>query len=547
MKTIKAKLIVMLFASLSIIMVIVAWGVISLWAQIQEYQSLILHEAKNQYDISIIENDFKTQVQEWKNVLIRGRDTKARDKYWQRFQDKERQVQENILVLQSKLADEMQHNSNYQGSPISDLVSQFGQKHREMGVAYRSGYQAFVAANFDVVSGDKAVSGIDRAPSKLLSEAAKELHRIMEEGASLALEHSREVIVATIIKIIVAIMVAVVLFIFMSNRMIVKPVQILSGAMRSIANSDYSQSIEYANSDEIGNLASNARLMQGKMKEVLSTLIDSASRASVAANSLSTSSQQTHMTINDQKYQTEQVATAMNQMSATVQEVAKSAVQASSSAQQANELASESLAVVDNTVNSINALAQEVESTSNVVGSLAEDSQSIGGILAVIRGIAEQTNLLALNAAIEAARAGDQGRGFAVVADEVRSLAQRTQESTQEIQSMIEKLQSGASAAVTALESGRSQANNCVEQAAKTGEVINEIGSSIAAINDMNVLIASAAEQQATVADEINQNIMSINQLTDDNVNNVEKIEDSSGEVGELSNQFREITNRFIL
>ncbi|MEH6444019.1 MAG: HAMP domain-containing methyl-accepting chemotaxis protein [Oceanospirillaceae bacterium] len=545
MKTIKAKLTATLLVCLSIIMVMVVWGIISLWGQILAYQNLILHESKNQYEVSVIESSFKTQVQEWKNVLIRGLDTKKRDKYWSKFQKKEAQVQKQISLLTVRIAEESNNNSNLKESKIAQLLSHFAKEHKTMGLAYRKGYDEFVASNFNTAIGDKAVSGIDRAPSKSLADAGKELNSIMENAAILALADSKKVIITTIISVIVSMIVAIAIFFYMSSLMIIKPVHTISSAISYIAESDYSQPITYYNSDEIGVLADNARLMQKNMKEVLSTLITSAEEATTAASNLSHSSQQAKKTVNDQKYQTEQVATAMNQMSATVQEVAKSAQFASTSAQEANQLASDSLSIVGNTVSSINILASEVEKTSTVVELLAEDSQSIGAILEVIRGIADQTNLLALNAAIEAARAGDQGRGFSVVADEVRTLAQRTQESTQQIQTMIEKLQAGANNAVAVLVSGRAQASNCVEQAAKTGKAINEIENSIAAINDMNVLIASAAEQQSAVAEEINQNIMAINKSTDVNVANVEDIKTSSNIVAELSDKFRGITNRF--
>jgi len=277
----------------------------------------------------------------------------------------------------------------------------------------------------------------------------------------LALEDSKQVIFTTVISVIIGMIIAVGIFLYMSSCMIIKPVHLLSSAMSHFAEIDYSHPITYYNSDEIGILADNARLMQQSMKEVLSTLVTSADEATTAASNLSRSS-------------------------------------------------------------------DEAKQTSRVVESLVKDSNDIGGILDVIRGIAEQTNLLALNAAIEAARAGDQGRGFAVVADEVRTLAQRTQESTQLIQSMIEKLQERTRSAVDVLVSGRGQASNCVEETAKTGKAINEIEHFIAAINNMNVLIASAAEQQFAVAEEINQNIMSINQSTYINKSNVEDIKTNS-------------------
>jgi len=547
MKTIKAKLSATLLASLSIIMIMVIWGIVSLWGQILAYQSLIIHESKNQYDVAVVESTFKTQVQEWKNVLIRGKDTKKRDKYWEKFQLREANVQKNISLLKAELIAEAAHNNSLKESPIIQLVNDFAQAHTKMGVAYRKGYDEFVAANFDIAVGDKAVSGIDRAPSQLLADAGKEINKVMKNAAILALEDSKKVILTTIISVIIGMIIAVGIFLYMSSRMIIKPVHLLSSAMSHFADSDYSHPITYYNSDEIGILADNARLMQKSMKEVLSTLVTSADEATTAASNLSRSSDEAKQTANDQQYQTEQVATAMNQMSATVQEVAKSAQIASTSAQEANQLASGSLKVVDSTINSINKLASEVEKTSTVVESLVKDSNDIGGILDVIRGIAEQTNLLALNAAIEAARAGDQGRGFAVVADEVRTLAQRTQESTQLIQNMIEKLQEGTRSAVDVLVSGRGQASSCVEEAAKTGKAINEIEHSIAAINNMNVLIASAAEQQSAVAEEINQNIMSINQSTDINKSNVEDIKTNSQTVAELSDKFRGITGRFVV
>ncbi|MEH6472895.1 MAG: methyl-accepting chemotaxis protein [Halopseudomonas sp.] len=274
------------------------------------------------------------------------------------------------------------------------------------------------------------------------------------------------------------------------------------------------------------------------MSGIISTLIAAAEKASEAGHYLADSSSKARETVSEQQLQTDQVATAMNQMTATVQEVAQAADQQAKSGH----------AVVNGTIESINTLASEVERASGVIEALAQDSNSIGGILDVIRGIAEQTNLLALNAAIEAARAGEQGRGFAVVADEVRSLAKRTQESTEEIQQMIEKLQAGAGDAVAVMESGKTQAQQSVEKAAETGEALASIKqaiAAIAAINDMNIHIASASEEQSSVAEEINQNVVAISHSTDVTVENSAAIENVSREVAELSRQFHDITGRF--
>ena len=217
--------------------------------------------------------------------------------------------------------------------------------------------------------------------------------------------------------------------------------------------------------------------------------------------------------------ETEQVATAMNQMTASVQEVSRNAISAAEIAQSTAAQSQNGSKVVQDTIGGINTLADNVERAAGVIHELEKDSESIGSVLDVIQGIAEQTNLLALNAAIEAARAGEQGRGFAVVADEVRSLASRTQESTQEIQSIIEKLQSRSKQAVEVMGDGTKQAQNSVELAQAAGEALNEISAGIETLDSVSSQIAVAAQEQGTVVEEINRNIVNINDISVENDN----------------------------
>jgi len=236
---------------------------------------------------------------------------------------------------------------------------------------------------------------------------------------------------------------------------------------------------------------------------------DQLTAATLEMNGLTSSANEN---MQQQQLETDQVATAINQMTATVQEVATSASDAANAAESADKEAVNGRAVVTKTMDVINTLASNVDRAASVIDDLNSQSTNIGVVLEVIKGIADQTNLLALNAAIEAARAGEQGRGFAVVADEVRSLASRTQESTEEIHGMIEKLQTGAKEAVEVMKAGSEQAHGSVEQASKAGESLTSITNAINTISEMNTQIAAAATEQTQVAEDINRNIINISQ-----------------------------------
>jgi methyl-accepting chemotaxis protein len=240
----------------------------------------------------------------------------------------------------------------------------------------------------------------------------------------------------------------------------------------------------------------------------------------------------------------EQTATAVTEMTSTVQEVAQNATGAATSASNADASAQKGREVMQNTITTINALSQEVTSASDVIRKLEEDTSSVGTVLDVIRGIAEQTNLLALNAAIEAARAGEQGRGFAVVADEVRNLAQRTQESTSEIQQIIENVQTGAKDAVVAMVQGSESTATCVEQANAAGSSLDEITGAVNEIHMMNSQIATAAEEQTTVSEDISKNINEISESTNEIHGNVRKFNQLASSLAEMAEELNSITAR---
>ncbi|GAB4295465.1 MAG: methyl-accepting chemotaxis protein [Thiohalomonadaceae bacterium] len=311
----------------------------------------------------------------------------------------------------------------------------------------------------------------------------------------------------------------------------------LKAAIQRMAGGDLTVQLSLQSRDEIRHIADQVNAMGNRFRELVGNVLRSTHQVATAAEELSAVSEQTNVGINEQLAQTDQVATAVNQMSATVQEVARSAASTSEATRNAQEESHTGHGVVRDTINTINSLAEEIRSAAGAVRKLGDDSQEIGKVLDVIRTIAEQTNLLALNAAIEAARAGEQGRGFAVVADEVRTLAGRTQQSTQEIQAMIERLQSGARQAVQAMESSESKTEEGVAMAARAGEALESITRSVTTIADMSAQIASAAEEQSTVAEEINRNVIQIAQVSDQNAAASTQTASSSTELARLAEE----------
>lgn len=325
-----------------------------------------------------------------------------------------------------------------------------------------------------------------------------------------------------------------------------KPIIRLSEAINDIeANSDLTKRLVVTSDDEIGMEANSLNLMLEKFHTGILQVSKASLQIAEASEETSTITNQTSSTIFEQKSQTQQVATAITQMSATVQEVSINISNTAQAAEQANNETTIGQAIVEKTVSAIEELSAYIENASAVIHQVEQDSENINSVMEVIRSIAEQTNLLALNAAIEAARAGEQGRGFAVVADEVRTLAGRTQKSTQEIHQMIEKLQSGAVQAVKAMDESNEKAHSVTEQANKAGTSLSVIADAVSRINDMSTQIASAAEEQNSVNEDINKNIVSINDMAEETATGAEQTTEAANKLAQLAEELNMMVQEF--
>ena len=329
------------------------------------------------------------------------------------------------------------------------------------------------------------------------------------------------------------------------TRQIVIPLgQTLKVAER-VAAGDLTHDLVSQRQDELGQLQRAMQSMTMGLRDLIGGISDGVTQIASAAEQLSAVTEQTSAGVNNQKIETDQVATAMNEMAATVQEVARNAEEASEAAVAADQQAREGDRVVGEAIAQIERLAGEVGNSTEAMGHLKRESDKIGSVLDVIKSVAQQTNLLALNAAIEAARAGEAGRGFAVVADEVRSLAQRTQKSTEEIEELIVGLQSGTQQVATIMDNSRSLTDSSVELTRRAGNALENITRTVSAIQAMNQQIATAAEQQSAVAEEINRSVLNVRDVSEQTAAASEETAASSTELARLGSHLQALVGRF--
>ena len=502
----------------------------------EQYGQLISQEMVTALKTQDILGDFKTQVQEWKNVLIRGGDDNQRKKYWQRFQEAESDIQSQLDELIPQVTN----------PKAKALLTRFQRAHREMGSAYRKGFNAFIESGYQQSAGDRAVSGIDREPANLIEQAAGEIRTtaLSQFGGLKKDASTTNMLMAGLL--IAAIILGTLACLLVLVRSVVRPTQELIGKLTYIGEGNLTNPVTMQRPDELGQLADTARALHRFLSETSDMLKHNAEQLAETggtirsnANTVSDQSERAHQRI-------DQIATAMNEMSATAQDVASHAASVASQVEETTQQTRHADEQINQSVASMSRLTDQIHSSTETVKKLAESGQRVGDVMKVIREIADQTNLLALNAAIEAARAGEAGRGFAVVADEVRNLAAKTQEATVEIDEIIANIRSGSQDATEFMQASEVVAQESSDSVEAVRQTLADITQRMASVNDATTQVATAAEEQTSVSEDINRNITEVAEISeamhktaDDNLRTVPELEAMAHKAQELADRIR--------
>ncbi len=478
------KLPLVFTASLLLLFAAALFGISRLNQALETYQTTVAHSYDHERKSSALLNDFKVQVQEWKNVLLRGKDPAQLTRYWTAFEKQERAIQEEARALLAALPP----------GESRDRIQQFMQAHERMGAAYRKGLEAFKAADHDPQAGDKAVQGMDREPSTLLDQAGTLIQKASASEAGLA-EASARRATAISLGVMLAVCAAGIAGAVLFSRTVTRPLDNAVRVSQAVAGGDLTVAQATPGKDEIAQLLNALHGMQTSLSRVVSHVRHNADSVALASAEIAQGN-------SDLSARTEQQASALEETSASMEELSSTVQANAENARTANQLAMSASTVAQQGGD----VVAEVVSTMKGIN---DSSKKIADIISVIDGIAFQTNILALNAAVEAARAGEQGRGFAVVASEVRSLAGRSAEAAKEIKQLI-----GTS--VERVEQGSSLVD-------RAGLTMSEVVSAIRRVTDIVGEISAASSEQSAGVAQVGEAVTQMDQATQQNAALVEQ------------------------
>ncbi|GAB3089541.1 methyl-accepting chemotaxis protein [Cupriavidus yeoncheonensis] len=477
------------------------YGLSTLNSSIDEYNNVVLKRVEEERLVTAMLVDFKEQIQEWKNTILRGRDPARLEKHWSAFVAREAEIRERGALLGKRLAE----------GKSRELVTQFDRAHEAMGQGYRRGFEAFKAADFEPTAGDRVVAGVDREPARLLQEAARLIAAdTAAVSAQTAAAASRAATLSYVLMF--AAFVCGLAGAMLFSRALTRPLSRALNVAQTVARGDLSTQIDTRGKDEIAALMHALRDMQHSLSEVVGLVRTNAEGVAAASAQIANGNFDLSARTEQQAASLEQTAASMDELTATVRTNAENVEQASHQTTVARDIARRSADVMGDVV----ATMQEI----------ADRSAKVADIVGVIEGIAFQTNLLALNAAVEAARAGEQGRGFAVVANEVRTLAQRSAVASREIKALID-------VAVERVAAGHALVGNA-------GGTIEEMTAAMAQVSRFVNEIAAASGEQSNGIEQVNMAVGQLDQVTQQNAALVEEASAATQSMAEQARALRE-------
>ncbi|YCI10272.1 methyl-accepting chemotaxis protein [Pseudomonas sp. Z2-11] len=468
--------------------------------------------------------------------LLTNREPDVQQKTYELFEQRNQQIREAQTAYE-KLISAPDERAAYE--QYVQLLNQYRQLEERMKTLSRNNQldQLQALLNTELLSNSDAIN----AAVTRLMEINNRQAEMLNQGA--AQQYSTAF--TWVVTLLIVATGLTLLFAWLLTNSITKPIANALDAAEEIAKGNLTRPIVVDGSDEAGRLLRAMATMQEKLRDTLQRISGSATQLASAAEELNSVTDESARGLTQQNNEIEQAATAVNEMTSAVEEVARNAVSTSEASKNATTSAGDGRDLVQETVSAIERMSADVQSTATLIGNLADESRDIGKVLDVIRGLADQTNLLALNAAIEAARAGEAGRGFAVVADEVRALAHRTQQSTSEIERMIGSIQSGTEQAVDSMRNSTERAESTLNIARGAGMSLDTINTAIVEINERNLVIASAAEEQAQVAREVDRNLVNIRDLSVQSATGANQTTAASAELSRLAVDLNSMVGRF--
>lgn len=506
--SIRNKLLLIMGAGTTLLVGATLFGFLLSWNSIQRFSVDV--EAHNQNVLHILEMqlDFKTQVQEWKNTLLRGSDPVSLEKYWGEFEKNEQKVQDNANALLKKIDE---------NPKAQEMLKNFIQAHQNMGVAYRKGLQAFKEANFDSKAGDRAVKGMDRVPVETLSKAAERVLLTTAQIVEQAGNNGRKGIFTSLILIAIAISAATFFALWMIKINIVGPTAAVIYDLELLSRGDFSVSVQYKSGDELGKIAASAEKIRINLGKIIFDVNQSAQILSSSANSLSASAKEVTLASKSQSDEAASTAASVEEMTVSIASVAENAHEVrrlSANGLERTNTGNNSIAELYRENVSVEKAMQEIEES---IMNFVQSANNITNMTREVRDIADQTNLLALNAAIEAARAGEQGRGFAVVADEVRKLAEKSANAANSIDTVTQTLGAQSAAVEVSISNGKESLRTSGQALLTVTSALAEASSSALEADRGIGNISDSVQEQTAASNDIARHVEKIALMAEEN------------------------------